>query len=269
MKVTSFYIEHMDCSSEEQLIRLRLQNHDGVARLEFDLGRRQLDVVHRSDPDAIANTLAPLNLGARRIAHREAREEVGGDDANRKPLAVALSINLALFAGELVAGLVSGSMSLVADSLDMLADAFVYALSLMAVGGPMLRKRRLAAMSGYLQASLALVGLIEVARRFCTSSVLPDVWPIVVMSILALVANACTLHVLRRTSRGEAHIEASWIFTSNDIKVNLLVIAAGLLVWWSGSPLPDLVAGGLVFVIVGNGARRILAIARGGPPSSR
>ena len=149
-----------------------------------------------------------------------------------------------------------------ADSLDMLADALVYALSLAAVGTAMERKRRLAATSGYLQGGLALLGLAEVARRFVASSGVPDVAPMVAVSLLALAANVATLVVLRRAKRGEAHIEASWIFTSNDIKVNLLVVAAGILVGWSGSRVPDLVVGGLVFVIVANGARRILTLAR-------
>ncbi len=40
-------------------------------------------------------------------------------------------------------GLISKSMGLVADSLDMLADSFVYGLSLWAVGSTVLRKRKL------------------------------------------------------------------------------------------------------------------------------
>lgn len=82
-------------------------------------------------------------------------------------------------------------------------------------------------------------------------------------SLVALAANVATLLILRRTKRGEAHIEASWIFTSNDIMVNALVILAGLLVWWSSSQVPDLIAGGLIFLIVANGARRILALSKG------
>ena len=91
----------------------------------------------------------------------------------------------------------------------------------------------------------------------------PDVGSMIVVSLVALAANVATLLILRRTKRGEAHIEASWIFTSNDIKVNALVILAGLLVWWSSSQVPDLIAGGLIFLIVANGARRILALSKG------
>jgi Co/Zn/Cd efflux system component len=242
---------------------MRLDGIEGIIKLDFDLSARQLVVFHEGPQQAIADVLASLNLGASQVEHQNFVEQPDDDEeTNRGPLIWALAINFVLFVGELFAGLLSGSMGLVADSLDMLADALVYALSLAAVGGTAARKRRLAASSGYLQGSLALLGLSEVVRRFVMPSDAPDVWPMVVVSLVALAANVATLLILRRTKRGEAHIEASWIFTSNDIKVNALVIVAGLLVWWSSSQVPDLLAGGLIFLIVANGARRILALAR-------
>ena len=177
-------------------------------------------------------------------------------------LLAALGINASLFLGELAAGIACRSMGLVADSLDMLADALVYSLSLAAVGRSASRKRRLAAVSGYLQLGLALAGLVEVARRFVTPDETPEVSAMVVVSLVALLGNVLTLWLLRGARRGEAHIEASWIFTSNDVLVNVLVIIAALLVWWSSSTLPDLIAGGLIFLIVASGARRILRLAK-------
>lgn len=255
----------MDCRSEEQLIRMRLEGMEGVARLEFDLGQRRLAVFHQGCRGELGAALASLDLGAREIEHLDGVEPLGvdADASNRGPLLWALGINLTLFVGELGGGLVSGSMGVVADALDMLADAIVYGLSLAALGGSAARKSRLAASSGYLQLALATLGLAEVARRFLWPAGPPEVWPMVIVSLVALAANVATLLVLRRTTRGEAHIEASWIFTSNDVKANALVIVAGLLVWWSGSQVPDLLAGGVIFFIVAQGARRILALARG------
>ena len=265
MKLTSFHIPAMDCSSEEQMVRMRLEGVEGVHALEFDLPGRRLDIYHDTTPETLVRLLEPLNLGARQTAHKEGVLAPDGDHlatADRRPLMWALAINLTLFFGELTAGLVSGSMGLVADSLDMMADALVYALSLAAVGGSAARKNKLAASSGHLQLGLALFGLLEVVRRFIYAAETPDVGFMIVVSLVALAANVATLLVLRKTSRGEAHIEASWIFTSNDIKINALVIVAGVLVWWSSSQLPDLIAGGLIFLIVANGARRILALSR-------
>jgi Co/Zn/Cd efflux system component len=150
----------------------------------------------------------------------------------------------------------------IADALDMGADASVYALSLAAVGTAAARKKQLARASGYLQLGLASIGLIEVTRRFVVDTELPDPTSMIVVSALALAGNVVTLVVLRRVRSGEAHLQASWIFTANDIKVNALVIAAAVGVVLTDSAVPDLVAGAVIFVVVANGARRILGLSR-------
>ena len=267
MNRTRYHVEKMDCAAEERLVRMALDAVEGVGPLRFDLPARRLDVVHEGDQTSVTEALAGLGLGAREVEHGPAdegdlRAEPGSE---RGPLWIALAINAAFFVGELTAGLISGSMGLVADSLDMLADALVYGLSLLAVGGTVLRKKRLARWSGYLQASLAVFGLVEVVRRFLTAEAPPDVPTMLVVAALALVGNVATLLVLRKArgeGEAEAHVEASWIFTSNDIKVNGLVIGSALVVWATASPIPDLVAGALIFAVVANGARRILALSR-------
>lgn len=57
-------------------------------------------------------------------------------------------------------------------------------------------------------------------------------------------------------------MKASWIFTSNDVLVNIGVIAAGVLVFVTGSKLPDLLVGAAVFCLVGVGAFRILNLSK-------
>jgi Co/Zn/Cd efflux system component len=57
-------------------------------------------------------------------------------------------------------------------------------------------------------------------------------------------------------------MQASMIFTSNDIIANLGVIAAALLVLLTGSKFPDLIVGSLVFILVVRGALRILKLAQ-------
>ena len=263
---TTYHVEKMDCAAEEHLVRMRLDGVDGVYRLTFDLPARRLDVTHTGDGAAVTAALDGLGLGARHVATEAldgAPPEVEPDATEeRRPLLFALAINAAFFAGELTAGLLSGSMGLVADSLDMLADALVYALSLAAVGGTVAHKKRLARSSGYLQFSLAVFGLVEVVRRFVMGEGVPDVATMVVVAALALVGNGATLLILRGARRGEAHVEASWIFTSNDIKVNALVIVSALVVWATASRVPDLLAGAFIFLIVARGARQILALSR-------
>jgi Co/Zn/Cd efflux system component len=153
-------------------------------------------------------------------------------------------------------------MGLVADSLDMLADALVYGLSLLAVGTSMIRQKRVALVAGIFQAILAVLGFLEVIRRFLGLEELPDFRMMMGISFLALLANAYCLYLLQKSRAQEAHMRASMIFTSNDVLINLGVIAAGAMVFWLNSRIPDLVIGTLIFVLVSIGAVRILKLSK-------
>ncbi len=264
MTTSRFHIARMDCAAEEQLVRMALSDLDGIDRIEIDLPQRDLLVAHDIDPATIDAALQRLDLGTRHVDDTSElrHHDHDGDGRERVAFIIALVINAGFFAGELIVGLITGSMSLIADALDMGADASVYVLSIAAVGTAAVRKKRLARISGYAQLTLAVIGLVEVLRRFATDSELPDPTSMIVMSLLALAGNIVTLLVVQRVRNGDAHVEASWIFTANDIKVNALVIAAAIGVALSNSPLPDLIAGAIIFAVVANGARRILTISR-------
>lgn len=153
-------------------------------------------------------------------------------------------------------------MGLVADSLDMLADCLVFGLSLFAVGGTVARKKGVARASGYFQLVLSVFGLIEVVRRFLGYGETPEYQLMIVISALALIGNAVSIYILRKARRDEAHMQASYIFLSNDIIINFGVIVAGAFVYITASKIPDLVIGTLIFLIVARGAFRILRLAR-------
>ena len=85
---------------------------------------------------------------------------------------------------------------------------------------------------------------------------------VAVAASVALVANiACLLVLSRHRGRG-VHMQASWIFTSNDVIANAGVILAGALVAWTSSAIPDLIIGGVIGLVVLRGAVRILKISR-------
>jgi Co/Zn/Cd efflux system component len=262
MQKSVFEIPKMDCPSEENLIRLKLDGLRGVSGLDFDIPNRRLTVLHDGQLSPIEQSIAELNLGGRRLSTEESDDTVFEEaTGQRKLLRTVLAINFAFFVIEMATGLVSRSMGLVADSLDMLADALVYGLSLFAVGGTVARKRRVAGLAGYLQLALAALGLFEVLRRLVGSQEAPDFATMIVVSALALAANGTCLYLLQKAKSAEAHMRASAIFTSNDVVINLGVIAAGLLVLWTGSNKPDLVIGAAVFIVVVLGAARILRLA--------
>ena len=139
-------------------------------------------------------------------------------------------------------------MGLVADSLDMLADAFVYGISLFAVGGTLVRKKKIAKIAGYFQITLAVVGFVEVLRRFLGVEKMPDFSTMIIVSVFALIANGICLYLLQKSKSKEAHMQASMIFTSNDVVINLGVIIAGVLVNYLDSNKPDLIIGTIVFL---------------------
>ncbi len=265
MKHSVYHIPEMDCAAEESMVRMKLQPVKGIKKLRFDLEARRLDVFHDADEQQITRLLEELDLGARLVESTSMDDQTFEPDdtqQQRRLLWTVLGINFAFFLLEITTGFLANSMGLVADSLDMLADAIVYGLSLLAVGAAVSRKKRVARLSGYFQMFLALLGLIEVVRRFIGAEPLPDFRMMIGISTLALIANSFALWILTRSKSQEAHMKASMIFTSNDVIINTGVILAGVLVLLTNSKYPDLVMGAIVFVIVMRGALRILKLGR-------
>ena len=252
----------MDCPSEENLIRMKLDGISSIKHLEFDIPNRKLAVFHVGQTDQIEKLILELSLGGQKLKTEETDQTQFEENSNQKKLLwTVLAINFVFFILEMTTGLISKSMGLVADSLDMLADSFVYGISLFAVGGTLIRKRRIAKLAGYFQILLAVIGFIEVLRRFLGTEELPNFTTMIMVSAFALIANGICLYLLQKSkSKDEAHMKASMIFTSNDVIINLGVIMAGLLVNWLNSNKPDLIIGTIVFILVIQGARRILKL---------
>jgi len=254
----------MDCPSEENLIRMKLDGISSIANLDFDIPNRKLAVFHNGEIDQIEKSVIELNLGGKRISTELTEQTEFKENTNQKKLLWSvLAINFAFFVIEMTTGLISKSMGLVADSLDMLADSFVYGISLFAVGGTLIKKKRIAKLAGYFQITLAIIGFVEVIRRYFGEEELPDFWTMIIVSIFALIANGICLYILQKSkSKEEAHMKASMIFTSNDVIINLGVIIAGFLVNHFSSNKPDLIIGIIVFVLVIQGAIRILKLGK-------
>jgi len=264
MQKTIFEISKMDCPSEENLIRMKLDGISSIKNLDFNISDRKLTVFHDGQTDEITASILELNLGGKKLLSEETDQTNFREDTNQKKLLWAvLAINFIFFIIEMTTGLISKSMGLVADSLDMLADSFVYGISLFAVGGTLIRKKRIAKLAGYFQIALAIIGFVEILRRFFGAEKLPDFSTMIVVSIFSLLANGICLYLLQKSNNKEdAHMKASMIFTSNDVIINLGVISAGILVLWLESGIPDLVIGAIVFILIVQGAIRILKLGK-------
>lgn len=264
MLKTTFKIAKMDCPSEEQIIRLKLAELPNILALDFDIANRTLTVYHTQGHEVIHQLLDELNFDTS-VVHTIEEKEISFIDNSieeRKLLWKVLVINAFFFLLEMSTGFLSHSLGLVADSLDMLADSVVYALALFAVGSTAAHKKNVAKYAGYLQLILAMIGVIEVIRRFIGVEETPEFMVMIVISILALIGNTLCLSLLQKSKSNEAHLQASMIFTSNDVIVNLGVIIAGSLVYLTNSKYPDLIIGTIVFAIVGRGAYKILKLSK-------
>ena len=259
-----FRIPGMDCPSEEQMIRLRLAEAP-VAALAFDLAGRRLTVEHDGDPQAILARLVPLGYGAElaeshTLAADEAAPAAPADDAaEARVLWILLALNAVMFVVELGAGIWARSAGLVADAMDMFADAAVYGVALYAVGRAARYKLGAARLAGGLQLVLALGALAEVVRRIVGDAT-PEPIGMMGIALLALAANVACLVLIARHREGGVHMKASYIFSANDVVANLGVIVAGVLVAWTGSAWPDWIIGLVIGAVVLTGAVRILRL---------
>ncbi|WP_231570714.1 cation transporter [Thauera sp. SWB20] len=259
-----FRIPGMDCPSEEQMIRLRLAEAP-VAALAFDLAGRRLTVEHDGDPQAILARLVPLGYGAElaeshTLAADEAAPAAPADDAaEARVLWILLALNAVMFVVELGAGIWARSAGLVADAMDMFADAAVYGVALYAVGRAARYKLGAARLAGGLQLVLALGALAEVVRRIVGDAT-PEPIGMMGIALLALAANVACLVLIARHREGGVHMKASYIFSANDVVANLGVIVAGVLVAWTGSAWPDWIIGLVIGAVVLMGAVRILRL---------
>jgi cation diffusion facilitator family transporter len=177
--------------------------------------------------------------------------------AERRVLITLLSINGFMFFVEIILGIISESTALIADSLDMLADATVYSIGLYAVGKEALVKIKAAKISGIFQIILGLFVFMDITRRAILGSE-PESLLMVSVGIIALIANTICLRLIFKHKTGEVHMRASWIFSKNDVIANMGIIIGGVLVYLFDSPFPDFMVGFAISILVIYGGIHII-----------
>lgn len=266
--VSEYSVPKMDCMSEESMIRMALEKLEPAVLPEFDIPQRRVRVFHSGMTDAVTTSMQSVGLGAMLTTtddvdptELETVQSSADDNEGRETniLKWLLAINGVMFVVEFIVGWRAQSTGLLADSLDMFADAAVYGIALYAVGRSSNIKLRAAHLSGWLQLALVIGALSEVVRRFLFGSE-PMSTLMMSMGLVALVANVWCLMLVSKNRHGGAHMKASWIFSANDVIANTGVILAGALVAWTGTRYPDLVIGLIIAMIVLSGAIRILRI---------
>ena len=185
-------------------------------------------------------------------------ERLARQAEQRRVLVIVLIINLGMFFAEFGAGLVAGSAALMADATDMLADAFVFGLSLYAVARSDRWKAGVAAFKGAFILILGIGILVNVAIKI-QSGVPPSSSLMLTFGGLALIANLICVVLLWRFRAQDVNMASTWECSRNDVVSNVGVLIAAGLVAGTGSPWPDILIGVAMAAIVLRSAVRVLS----------
>ena len=263
---TTFVIPAMDCPSEEQVIRMAIGSLS-IRSMEFDISNRKLVIFHSEEPNAVLDKLVPLGFGAKIDSSQMLDEtqlepiefDPSKDAQERKVLIWLLALNGLMFFVEMIAGWVAKSAGLIADALDMFADAAVYGVALYAVGKATQYKLSAAKLAGVIELLLAFGAISRTGYQIYMGAQ-PEANTMIWISVIALAVNVTCLYLISRRKNDGVHMKASFIFSANDVLANLGVIVAGVLVAWFSSPIPDWAIGLLIGFLVFSGAIRILRL---------
>lgn len=192
--------------------------------------------------------------------HACATDAASRSPAYRRVLWIALVLNLGMFGVEVLAGLASGSVSLLADAVDFFGDAANYGLSLAVLGMGLAWRARAAWVKGL---SMGAFGLFVLARAGWSlwRGEVPEPLTMGVVGTLALVVNVGVAAMLYAWREGDANMRSVWLCSRNDAIGNLAVLAAALGVFGTGSAWPDLLVAGVMAVLALSASRAVLAQA--------
>ena len=180
---------------------------------------------------------------------------------NRRVLAVVLCLTLTYTAVELVGGLLTGSLALLADAAHMLSDNLALTLALVAVwlaGRPSTPERSfgyqraevLAALAnGVLLVVLAVWILVEAWGRFTDP---PDVlagW-VALVALVGLGVNLASAAILERAAHDSLNVRAALRHVLADAFGSAGVLAAAIVILVTGWGYADPIAGVLIALLV-------------------
>lgn len=193
------------------------------------------------------------------------------DHGFRRVLWIALAVNASMFLIEIAAGLAAGSAALKADSLDFLADASNYAISLFALGLAGAWTSRAALLKGASMGAFGVYVLSDALFRVLSGGT-PEPLTMGVVGVLALASNVGVAILLYRHRGGDANRRSAWLCSRNDAIGNLAVLVAAVIVAVTGTAWADLVVAAVMAILELTSARSIilhaLAELRGRPATA-
>lgn len=184
------------------------------------------------------------------------------DPRYRKALWVALFLNVIMFVVELGASWTSGSVSLMADSIDFFGDAANYGISL-AVLAMAASVRSKAAL--FKAGTMGAFGVFVLGKALYNlqTGVTPEPITMGAVGLAALTVNAGVALMLYQFRTGDANMRSVWICSRNDAIGNVAVMLAAVGVFGTGTAWPDLLVAAVMGVLALTGALTVFRQARG------
>lgn len=192
-----------------------------------------------------------------------------GDNRSGGKLLASILITTLTLAAEVVGGILTGSLALLSDAAHVFMDIFALALSYGAVRlaqrAPSARHsfgfRRMKVLAAFINGTTLLVVAIEIFReaynRFFTSEhILAG--PMLMIAGIGLGANLLVALVLRGHDHDDLNARAAFLHVLGDALSSVGVIAAGLIILFTGWYWVDTVASILIGIVIVTGAWRVL-----------
>ena len=180
----------------------------------------------------------------------------------RRILWIAMVLNAAMFAVELISGYRSGSLSLQADAIDFAGDAMNYGVSLAVLSAALSWRARAAQLKAL---SMMAFGLFVLGRAIWASlgGGTPDAATMGVVGALALTTNVAVAWMLYAFREGDANMRSVWLCSRNDAIGNIAVLGAALGVLGTGTAWPDLAVAAVMSSLALWGGWQVLRQTRG------
>jgi Co/Zn/Cd efflux system component len=178
----------------------------------------------------------------------------------RRVLIVVLMLNAMMFVLEFGAGVIAQSAALMADSVDMLGDALVYAISLYALDRSLRWRAGSALLKGGFILALGLGVVAEMALKIAWG-VPPVSSLMLVFGTMALLANLSCVALLWPYRRHDVNLASTFQCSRNDVVANLGVLAAAGLVSVTASPWPDVIVAAVIALLFFRSALAVIAEA--------
>jgi len=180
---------------------------------------------------------------------------------HKKVLLFVLIINASLFGIELGAGFLANSTALIADSLDMLGDAFVYGFSLYVLWRSAEWKAKAALLKGVVMAVFGMGVLLEAIHKLM-AGILPTAAIMGLIGTLVLLGNAVCFFLLYQYRSDDLNMRSTWLCSRNDLIGNCAVVAAALGVARTGAAWPDVGVAVIMPILALQGAAAVVKQAR-------